>query len=81
MGFILKLFLIRQLPACRIYIFTPASPQPYIYPVFGQIIGKLLCGIFIWPGTGGLAGGIVFDDIDKMGGYLALDLYQGNYLR
>src|SRR5882757_8531940 len=42
-----RLFFIGQLSACSINIFTTAAAHPYIYPVFGKMIGKQLRSIFI----------------------------------
>src|ERR1700741_1699476 len=68
--------LVGQLSASGIDIFAPASSNPDIHPVLGQMIGEALSGFFIWFCKTRAINIIVLDHIYQMGRNLSVDLYK-----
>src|SRR5260221_4884583 len=70
------LLLIRQLSAGRIDILPPAAAEAGIHLILFEVLHECRDGIFFGFGEEGLVDGIVFDDVDEVGGNLAVDLYE-----
>ena len=65
-----------QLTAGGVYVFAAAAAETGVDAAPLEMLHEVLDGIFVGFGKLGLVDGIVFDDVDEVGGYLAVYLDQ-----
>ncbi len=70
------LFFIRELAAGGVDVLATATAEAGVDAVLFEDLHELLDGIFFGFGEEGLVDGVIFDDIDEVGGYLAVDFYE-----
>ena len=70
------LLFVRQLSAGGIDVFSAAAAEPGIDPILFEVLHELVNGILVGFCEKGLLDGVVFDDVDEVGGHLPVNLHQ-----